>query len=444
MIVRDRLGADVDGKLTALARASVAELPAAAHVDAPPHVDSSLLRVRKLLATLAPLGSSNAFTTKVPRAPRLGAVGYRQYVDESGGVSPANSPIPAPLLSAGAEVAARHRGGFYANAIVSGERARVLTASATSGLAVQTALPLSDVDKALADLRTALLIVSLCGIVLAALLAPVIAKGLLRPVVALTDAAERVSRTRNLKESIDTKTSGELGRLSRAFDRMLRALEASADAQRQLVADASHELRTPLASLHMNIELLAEGPQRLRKEDRQRLINDLAEQVQELGTLTNDLIDLAHEEDVSSQLEELRLDTLVGEVVNRRRRHAASQRFEVKTAPCVVRGVAQQLARAVTNLLDNAVKWNPANQPIEVQVSNGTVVVRDHGPGIAQSDLPHVFERFYRSDHSRGLPGSGLGLAIVHHVAEAHGGHVSAENALDGGALLSFSLPVVS
>ncbi len=241
------------------APASVAELPAAAHGDDPPSVDSSLLRVRKLLATLAPLGSSNAFATKVPRAPRLGAVGYRQYVDEGGGVSAANSPIPASLRSAGAEVAARHRGRFYATAIVSGERARVLTAAATSGLAVQTALPLSDVDEALADLRTALLIVSVCGIVLAALLAPVIAKGLLRPVVALTDAAERVSRTRNLKESIDTRTSGELGRLSRAFDRMLRALEASADAQRRLVADASHELRTPLASLHMNIDSSPRG-----------------------------------------------------------------------------------------------------------------------------------------------------------------------------------------
>ena len=280
----------------------------------------------------------------------------------------------------------------------------MLTAAATSGLAVQTALPLSDVDEALADLRTALLIVSVCGIVLAALLAPVIAKGLLRPVVALTDAAERVSRTRNLKENIDTRTSGELGRLSRAFDRMLRALEASADAQRRLVADASHELRTPLASLHMNIELLAEGAHRLPKEDRQRLINDLAEQVHELGTLTTDLIDLAHQEDVSSQLEELRLDTLVGEVVNRRRRHAPAQRFEVKPEPCVVRGVAQQLARAVTNLLDNAVKWNPANEPIDVRVSDGTALVRDHGPGIAESDLPHVFERFDRSTRAAACP----------------------------------------
>ena len=133
----------------------------------------------------------------------------------------------------------------------------------------------------------------------------------------------------------------------------------------------------------------------------------------------------------------------MGEAVNRRRRHAPAQRFEVKTEPCVVRGVAQQLARAVTNLLDNAVKWNPANEPIDVRVSDGTVLVRDHGPGIAESDLPHVFERFYRSDQSRGLPGSDLGLAIVHHVAKTHGGQVHAENAPDGGALLSFSLPVV-
>jgi two-component system sensor histidine kinase MprB len=98
----------------------------------------------------------------------------------------------------------------------------------------------------------------------------------------------------------------------------------------------------------------------------------------------------------------------------------------------------------VRNLLDNAVKWNPPEQPIEIRVADGEVVVRDHGPGIADDDLPHVFDRFYRASTARGLPGSGLGLAIVRQVAEAHGGVVSAEPADGGGTQLRLRLSPIS
>ena len=95
----------------------------------------------------------------------------------------------------------------------------------------------------------------------------------------------------------------------------------------------------------------------------------------------------------------------------------------------MVSGSRGRLARAVGNLLDNAVKWSPPGQPVEVAVAAGEVTVRDHGPGIAEEDLPHVFDRFYRAPAARGLPGSGLGLAIVKHVADAHGGSIVAEAA---------------
>ena len=140
--------------------------------------------------------------------------------------------------------------------------------------------------------------------------------------------------------------------------------------------------------------------------------------------------------------EELRLDQLVQEAVERARRHAPATDFAVTTEPCVVSGSRARLARAVGNLLDNAVKWSPPGGPVEVSVSGGEVTVRDHGPGIADDDLPHVFDRFYRAPAARGLPGSGLGLAIVKHVADAHGGRVAAESAEGGGARLRLSLPL--
>lgn len=437
LIVRDRLGNDVDGRLTGLARSAVQELPPAARSLLSGRSQARLNLVRKMLATLAP----PARAKPTAGTATLGVVGYQQYVDRGGGVTPAGSPLPASLVAQAAAVAAGRQASFFIDLRLSGEHARVFTTRATDGLAVQTVLPLSDIDSALSDLRIALVIVSVCGIAVAAALAPPIARTILRPVVALTAAAERVSRTRDLGERIDAAAKGELGRLSQAFDRMLSALQDSSNAQRQLVADASHELRTPLASLLMNIDLLADGSRPLSKTDREHLIDDLAHEIRELGRLTNDLLDLARDEDITPQLEDLRLDMLVEETLVRARRHAPSQRFELNGDPCVVRGVAPQLERAISNLLDNAIKWSPPGMPIEVTVSKGTVLVRDHGPGIDEHDLPHIFERFYRAQRSRDLPGSGLGLAIARQVAHNHDGHVNASNAPDGGALLSLSIP---
>jgi len=154
-----------------------------------------------------------------------------------------------------------------------------------------------------------------------------------------------------------------------------------------------------------------------------------------------DLVDLARQEPVDGNAEEVRLDELAQEAVARASRHAPAQHFELDSEPLAVSGIPARLERAVNNLLDNAVKWNPPGSPIEVTVRAGQVTVRDHGPGFAPEDLPHVFDRFYRATRARGLPGAGLGLAIVRQVAEAHGGTVEASNAPGGGALLRLSLP---
>jgi two-component system sensor histidine kinase MprB len=170
-------------------------------------------------------------------------------------------------------------------------------------------------------------------------------------------------------------------------------------------------------------------------------------QVEELSVLVGDLVDLARPASNGAGAEDaddVRLDNVVTEAVEAARSHAPGHEFIVEASPCLVHGSRARLHRAVRNLLDNAVKWSPPGEPIEILVADGEVVVRDRGPGIADEDVPHVFDRFYRASSARGLPGSGLGLAIVRQVAEAHGGTVSAERAAAGGAQLRLRLSPIS
>jgi two-component system sensor histidine kinase MprB len=209
-------------------------------------------------------------------------------------------------------------------------------------------------------------------------------------------------------------------------------------AQRRLVADASHELRTPLTSLRTNVELLASGRE-LAPGERERLLADATGQLEELSTIVADLVELARGGEPVLVEQDVRLDDLVRDAIERAERDAPTARFSIETPnePVVVRGDPSLLGRAVANLLDNAVKWS---RQVEVTVEPGAVAVRDHGPGFDPADLPHVFDRFYRSTAARGTPGSGLGLAIVKQVAEAHGGHAVAENAPGGGATVRLEL----
>jgi signal transduction histidine kinase len=223
---------------------------------------------------------------------------------------------------------------------------------------------------------------------------------------------------------------------------MLAALEESVGAQRRLVADASHELRTPLTAVRTNIELLREG--KLPPDEAARALHEAAVELDALTTLIADLVELARGEERKLRFETVQLDDLVASAVERAHSRAPHVRFETALEPAQVRGDPMLLERAVLNLLDNAVKWSPADRPIEVTVAGGVCSVRDHGAGIAPDDLPHVFDRFYRAAEARTLPGSGLGLAIVRQVAEAHHGTATAEAAPGGGTIISIRLPVTN
>ena len=164
------------------------------------------------------------------------------------------------------------------------------------------------------------------------------------------------------------------------------------------------------------------------------MLVELVGQIERLSTLVGDLIDLARDEEATLPIEDVRLDEVVGEAINDMRGRYPQVRFDAVLEESTVRGVRPRIARAVTNLLDNAGKWSPAGGTVEVSVTDGEVNVRDHGPGVAPEDAPHVFDRFWRASSARGMPGSGLGLSIVKDVAEKHGGTVTLEPAPGGGA----------
>ena len=217
-----------------------------------------------------------------------------------------------------------------------------------------------------------------------------------------------------------------LGR--RAADRfalVLDRLERSQAAQRQLVADASHELRTPVTALRTNAELLLEQED-LTPAQRRALLDDVVDQTEELTALVADLIELARGDQPADEVHDVRLDALVGEAVERARRHAPHVDVRRRrSSPRRVDGVPDRLGRAVNNLLDNAAKYSPAGGAVEVTQRGGAVTVRDHGPGVPDAELPHIFDRFFRATNAREQTGSGLGLAIVKQVAERHGGSVA-------------------
>jgi two-component system sensor histidine kinase MprB len=318
------------------------------------------------------------------------------------------------------------------------------------GTALVASEPLADDQAILKSLSLVLILISAAGIVVAAVAGTAVARSGLRPVLRLTEATERVARTGDLRP-IPVSGDDELARLTQSFNAMLGGLAESQEQQRRLVADAGHELRTPLTSLRTNLELLIEarkpGAPTLSEQDTTELYTDVRGQLDELTTLIGDLVELARQDAPQVVHEPVELVEVLERALDRARRRASGVRFDVDLQPWALLGDASALERAVLNLLDNAVKFSPPDGVVGVvlrPLGDGTAVIEvtDQGPGIAEDDLPHVFERFYRSEEARTLPGSGLGLSIVLQAAQRHGGMAYAGRAPDdGGALMALRLP---
>jgi two-component system sensor histidine kinase MprB len=368
---------------------------------------------------------------------------FRQVVDRDGMIVTMVGDRWLPVTADVLAVARGERRDAFFDADVGGASVRVYVTSAGDGTALLVGRSLAEVDQALRQLVLALVAISVVAVGLAAVIGRLVAAAAVAPVHRVAEAADTVARTGDMSAHIAVPGGDDLGRLAVSFNTMLDALSESLAQQRRLVADASHELRTPLATVRTNVEVLARAEE-LAADERASLIADTVAQIGELTRLVGDLVELARGDGQEEPFTLVDLDELTRRAVDVAGRNHPSITFRVDGVPSLVRGAPARVSRAVSNLIDNAAKWSPPGAEVEVTVHDGAVTVRDHGPGVAAADLPHVFDRFYRSPQARTLPGSGLGLAIVKQVADSHDATATAAPAAGGGALFVLRFPTVA
>ncbi|MEV2247638.1 HAMP domain-containing sensor histidine kinase [Streptomyces sp. NPDC049970] len=405
-----------------------------------PAVDRSL--VTELLASCqgagrGPLKPPGSYTLQI-----IDAAGTVCGSPNTTRISPADEDL--------AVAAGERRDSLHSGTDSDGTRMRVYTYGLElrpSGqlYAVSVARPEKEVTDPLSTLAWVLLLVSGIGVVGAGAAGLWIARTGLRPVDDLAHAVEHVARTEDLTVRIPAEGEDEIARLSRSFNSMTGALATSRDRQSQLIADAGHELRTPLTSLRTNIELLARSDETGRAippDDRKALMSSVKAQMTELAALIGDLQELSRPDAAEpGPLQVVALHDVTREALRRARLRGPELTITAELAPWYVRAEPAALERAVVNVLDNAVKFSPPGGTIEVALHRGELTVRDHGPGIPAGDLPHVFDRFWRSPSARQLPGSGLGLSIVARTVQQAGGEIDLRPAEGGGTTAVIRLP---
>lgn len=324
---------------------------------------------------------------------------------------------------------------------VDGNDYRVITIPWGTNGALQAARDLDDVSEVLAGMRWRLILAGLGATILAMAVGWFVAARISRPIRRLSAVAEQVTSTRDLTLPVPVSGTGEVADLGRSFSTMMTALSTSLDQQQRLISDASHELRTPLTALRTNVEAL-EMFDTIPESERREMLSDIRVEVEELSHLTAELVDLATDQNpVDEPITTVDLVAVAREVAQRAARRSGRAITVNDLGGNPVDGRVGSLQRAVSNLVENAVKYSPEGTSVEIDVDGGSVRVRDHGPGIDDVDRPHVFDRFYRAIGTRALPGSGLGLAIVAKAAVEHGGTTFVANAPDGGAIVGFDIP---
>ncbi|WP_405860773.1 HAMP domain-containing histidine kinase [Streptomyces sp. NBC_01515] len=372
-----------------------------------------------------------------------------QVLGRDGGVLDSGSPA-LPVTGDDRAIAGERVAGKtveHKDVAVAEDVYRIATVSLGSGRgAVQVAQEFSDTEDLLRALQQRTFVLMAAVVVLAGLCGWWLARRITRRLIILTAAAEDVARTRRLGVQVPVTGYDEVGRLGRAFDRMLGRLAQSEEDQRRLIQDAGHELRTPLTSLRTNISLLRRIDE-LPPATREELVADLSQEARELTDLVNELVDLAAGQSDTEPPQQVDLADIAEDVAGVARRRTGRDITVRASGDTTTDGRPGMLQRAISNLVENAAKFDRAGQtPIEISISGparpGTVRVEvlDRGPGVSETDLFRIFDRFYRAADARSLPGSGLGLSIVREVALAHGGAPFALRREGGGSVIGFTV----
>ena len=352
----------------------------------------------------------------------------------------ASNVEPLPIRPDDLSVARRELRGRITTVEIEGHRMRVLTFPLLlPGRAAIIARPMDEVDAQLAALWRMSIQIFVIGVAGSGLVGFAVAGRVVRPVRRLTEAATRVADTQDVDQPIDVKRDDEFGQLASSFNEMLRALSLSREQQQRLVTDASHELRTPITSLRTNLEYMQRSSS-IGDDERRQIMDDVLFELDQLTGLVTELVDLATDQHHMGEAERIELDELVDAVVQRHQRRTSCSIVYIATSSQIMAPPAL-IERAVSNMIDNALKWNPPNSSIQVEVENGSVRVSDNGPGIPVEEREQVFERFYRTEEARSLPGSGLGLSIVRHVAESFGGQAQIIDRDEPGTTIELSFP---
>lgn len=310
--------------------------------------------------------------------------------------------------------------------------------------------PLLELDTSLRRVWRFMMLIAVVGNLVTFATGWLLAGRALRPVLTLTEAARTIARSGAFTQRVPADMPrDELGRLAETFNEMLERLELSHTAQARFVSDASHELRGPLTVIQANLELLEHRPE-MSVAEREDAIRAAHAETARLVRLVADLLVLARADTgVPMRHDAVDLDRIVVAVLDEARLLAPLRLIEVETLdPAAVAGDADRLKQLVLNLVENAIKYTPADGRIAVAIRRmgaiAEIEVRDTGIGIPAADLPHVFERFYRADpaRTRDEGGTGLGLSIALWIARQHGGEIVLASEPGRGTVATVRLPV--
>lgn len=366
-----------------------------------------------------------------------------QRISPSGSVTQLAGTITLPVAKRDREIASGLATRWLRTEHFDGSSYRILTIRDRRYGAIEIGRNIDNVMRSLGVLRRRFMLLVIAAAIAAAVIGYVVAMILGKPILRLARAVTKAGESNVLADLPDDQRGDEIGVLARSFRRTFEALGRSQAQQRQLIQDASHELRTPLTSLRTNIDLLQRYDS-LTELDRRNILADLHTEAGELTNLLEELVVLAIEGQTDETESRFDLRDVSKEIVDRFKARA-SQTLEISVSaePFMLVAPRRSVERVVNNLLDNAVKFAPADSVIYITVTSNTFEISNEAEFIDDSDLERLFERFYRTASARSFRGSGLGLAIVKDTVTALGGVTYARKSpTDAGCVITIGFRI--